>query len=183
MEIDKIKHIERKKKDNYQEISERKPLGNRENETISIRVEDKDRDRMSTIVSNQNIGKDTIDNKDNLLNSRFNIISCKLGSQTGLRKFESFIIDTGAEVSLITLDTVLQIGGTINLTKISTLHAIIDAIVRTLGESMLLIESDHENSIIQSFQVIENHFPIPTNGILRCDFLQNNEGIINFKIH
>lgn len=77
------------KKDNYQDINERVMIGDKDDNLISIRVEDKYCERLNTIVSKQNVGNslgedivgsEYISLNFNSNNNKFNTIMCKLGS-------------------------------------------------------------------------------------------------------
>ena len=90
-----------------------------------------------------------------------------------------FIVDTGAGVSLIKVRN-LRDGLTYFDDNLINLRGINDLLIPTIGRTKLTLEIDG-HSIEHTFHLVQNNFPIKTDGILGVDILNKHNFSINFK--
>lgn len=85
-----------------------------------------------------------------------------------------FLVDTGASVNLLKIDT-LSKEKIINRSKIFNLVGINSKMTKTIGETIIYI-----HGIETLFQIVANDFSIKYQGVLGINFLRIHDTILNF---
>lgn len=105
-----------------------------------------------------------------------NFITLKIDASD---RYNTFLIDSGAEISLIKAENV-QPAELVNVQEKCNITGINRESIETLGTISTQINLPNGNKIPQKFQIVSQEIPIPTDGILGRDFLVNYKCIINY---
>lgn len=89
------------------------------------------------------------------------------------------LIDTGAEISIIKLSR-LNPHEIVLVNEKCTLTGINENLIQTIGSTIVQIRLPNNSIIHHKFQVVNDNFPIPTDGLVGRDFLTQYQCIINY---
>lgn len=123
--------------------------------------------------SGQRINNQKLIEKTKIFNFKLNLSN--FVKFTINNSIKTFLIDTGADISVIKISQVNEINKR-NVIKIS---GITQGCESTLGTSNLTVFHNHF-AFEKAFHVVEDNFPIPTDGLLGMDFFNKFSTIINY---
>ena len=92
----------------------------------------------------------------------------------------SFIVDSGADVSIFKGEKILP-NQRINVNKKFRINGITNTVIETIAETETALITDSNHVIVHSFQIVDDNFPIPTDGILGRDFLVKFKCTIDYE--
>lgn len=98
---------------------------------------------------------------------------------SSLNDYEStFLIDTGSEISIYKTSTNDQIQ--VNKDHIYNLKGIGNGTIKTLGVTTTTLYINN-SEIIHNFQIVDENFPIPCDGIIGLDFIKQFNCLLDYK--
>lgn len=92
----------------------------------------------------------------------------------------TFIVDSGADISIFKGEKILQ-NQRIDVSKKYKINGITNSTIETIAEIETALITDNNLSILHTFQIVDNNFPIPTDGILGRDFLVKFKCTIDYE--
>lgn len=81
----------------------------------------------------------------------------------------SFIVDSGSDISIIKRNKINSTNQ-LNFNKKFKLIGITEGTAETIAETQAVLYFNNNTKIVHNFQVVQENFPIPTDGILGRDF-------------
>lgn len=91
----------------------------------------------------------------------------------------SFIIDSGSDISIFKQDKI-QYYQPINPNKRFKITGITDGVTETIAETETILKFENGLKLKHNFQIVNNDFPIPTDGILGRDFFCKYRCVIDY---
>lgn len=92
----------------------------------------------------------------------------------------SFIVDSGADISIFKSEKILP-NQRIDVNKKFKINGITNKTIETIAETETYLVTDEGLTLVHNFQIVQNDFPIPTDGILGRDFLVKYKCTINYE--
>lgn len=92
----------------------------------------------------------------------------------------SFIVDSGADISVFKGEKILP-NQRINMNRRYRINGITSSTIETIAETETALFFEENISIVHNFQMVNNNFPIPTDGILGRDFLIKYKCTIDYE--
>lgn len=77
----------------------------------------------------------------------------------------SFIVDSGADISIFKRNKILP-NQRIDLNRKFKINGITNSTIETIAETETALITENDLSIVHNFQIVDDSFPIPTDGIL-----------------
>ena len=92
----------------------------------------------------------------------------------------SFIVDSGADISIFKGEKILP-NQRIDIQKKFKINGITPKTIETIAETETCLITNENLSFVHNFQIVDNDFPIPTDGILGRDFLVKYKCTIDYE--
>lgn len=92
----------------------------------------------------------------------------------------SFIVDSGADISIFKSGKILP-NQRIDANRKFKINGITNSTIQTIAETETALITENDLSIVHNFQIVDDSFPIPTDGILGRDFLVKFKCTIDYE--